>query len=144
MIDVIDKYIPLYTYEKTQHPDKKMVWREYRKKDIIDVDAIIELAGNRETVKTEKDWVIVERLLLFFKERWPNEFIEFRSAIPSIRKTRNSRGYSKSKEIMYVGAMPQRFMRLLKVIFPYQQFDKKFINKLVKRIPLFRVAGEQN
>lgn len=145
MIDTVDKYIPLYAYEKTIHPEKEFVWRQFRKKDITDVDKIVEISrGNRETIKKESDWVVVEHLLRFFYERWPEEFKEFKTTIPDIRKTRNNKGYSKSKEIMYVGALPQRFMRLIKVVFPYQQFDKKFIYKLVKRFPLFKVAGEGN
>jgi hypothetical protein len=116
--------------------------RPFLRADVQAVDKLIELAkGYRDVVKSEEDWRLVEIIFQFFMQRWPKEFHEFYSAIPSIRSTRRDKGYSKSKEIKYVGALPYRFERLVKVIFPYQAFDKKFANKLVKRIPLLKVGG---
>jgi hypothetical protein len=44
----------------------------------------------------------------------------------------------------YVGALPNRLERLIKVIFPYQHWNKEFVNKLVKRFKIFKVGGENN
>ena len=116
--------------------------RQFRRDDVAEVDKLIELAGDaREDVKTESDWRLVEIIAQFFMQRWPNEFTEFYKTIPQIRDTRRSKGYSSTKEIKYVGALPFRLMKLIQIIFPYQQFDKKFVYRLVKRIPLLKVGG---
>jgi hypothetical protein len=144
-IQRVDPHLPNYVYEKSVHPDAPIVWRQYEKTVVEDVDKIVELShGNREVVKTSKDWEILEELLKFYIKRWPQEFAEFKETIPNIRHSRRDGGYSKSKETMYVGAIPPRFMKLIKVIFPQQQFDKKFVWKMVTKIPLFRVGGVNN
>ena len=111
----------------------------------MDVDKLLELShGNRDVVKTEKDWEVVFALLRFFHDRWPDEFNDFKSQIPDIRGSRRAGGKSAEGNLMYVGALPPRFIRLIRTIFPLQQFDKKFIWKIVKKIPLFKVAGVNN
>lgn len=138
-----DPYLSSYVYEKQEHPDSVIVWRQYRKRVVDAVDRIVEMAhGQRENVSNEKDWKIVEELFTFFANEWPNEYIEFKKTIPDIRGTRNPGGYSESKEIRYIGAVPPRFMRLVKAIFPSQEWDKRFTNKFVKRMKLFTVGNE--
>lgn len=140
-IQTVDPYLPHYVYEKSVHPDQPLVWKQFRKKDVTDVDRIVALSqGKRDLVKSMKDWEVVGELLEFYSERWPQEFAEFRSAMPDIRATRRPGAKSKSGEMMYVGAIPPRFMRIMQAVFPLQQFDKKFVWKLVRRIPLFKVV----
>jgi hypothetical protein len=104
-IQTVDPYLPHYVYEKSVHPDKPLVWKQFRKKDVDDVDRIVHLSkGNREFVKTMDDWKILEELLKLFAERWPVEWQEFKSAMPDIRSTRRSGAKSESGEMMYVGA----------------------------------------
>jgi hypothetical protein len=91
-----------------------------------------------------KDWEIVGELVKLFAEKWRSEFEQFKSIIPDIRSTRRAGGYSESKEIKYVGAFPGRLLKLIKAIFPDQQFDKQFVNKFVKKFPLFVVGGKNN
>lgn len=142
-MDIVDDYTSLYAYEKDVNPKKRLFIRQFKKNDVVAVDKLNDLiGGKRENVKTDEDWRLVEIIMQFFMQRWPEEFWEFYRTIPKIRHTRNAKGYSKTKEVKYVGAMPVRFQRLLKVAFPYQQFDKKFVNKLVKRIPLLMIGGE--
>lgn len=144
-IQTVDPYLSAYVYEKATNPSKKLFWRAYKENQVRTVNKIVELArGKREIVKTLDDWDIVEELLRFFASEWPAEFNEFRKSIPDIRSSRRDGGYSESGEIKYVGAMPPRFMKLIKAIFPFQQFDKKFVNKLVRKIPLFKVGGVNN
>jgi hypothetical protein len=138
-----DKYVGFYKAHKAMNPSQKLYWAAFKKNDVDTIDHLVEISkGKRETIKSQKDWEIVSELLDFFAQRWPEEFKDFKQAIPDIRKSRRAGGYSKSKEIKYVGAFPPRFERLLRVIFPLQQFNKDFVNKLVKRIPLFKVGGE--
>ena len=138
-----DPYIPVYAYEKQQNPNAPIVWRQFERSVVDDVDRIVELAhGNRDEITLESDWEVFEELLKFYSKRWPQEFKEFCQSVKEIRRTRSYKGYSKSKEMMYVGSIPERFMRIVKVVFPKQQFDKKFIWKMVKRYKIFKVGGE--
>ena len=143
--EVPDPYLSQYVYAKATNPKFKLVWKQYQKKLVDRVDHIVELAqGNRDVVKSLKDWEIVGELFKFFADEWPAEYQEFRKTIPDIRRSRRAGGYSESRETRYVGALPPRFMRMLKAVFPQQQFDKSFANKLVRKIPLLKVGGENN
>lgn len=144
-IESVDPYLPHYIYEKANNPETKLYWKAYAKDVVLTIDKIVEMArGERDVVKSQKDWEIVGELLKFYAYKWKDEFEEFKKTIPDIRSSRRADGKSDSGEIMYVGALPQRFIRLIRAIFPFQQFDKKFIWKLVRKFPLFKVAGENN
>jgi hypothetical protein len=145
MIIKPDPFIDNYIYEKQTNPDTKIVLKTFQRNIVDTVDQIVELAhGQRDMVRGESDWKVVEALLLFFSWKWPNEFQEFKAGIPDLRKSRNTGGYSDSKEIKYVCAIPPRFMKLVKAIFPDQEWDKRFTNKFIRRFPLFKIGGEQN
>lgn len=145
MLDTVDPFLALYAFEKSKDPDKRLVWVQYQADVIRDVDRILELAhGTRETVKSQQDWEVVEALFRFFVVRWPKEFADFKASVDLIRHTRNPGGKSLSREIMYVGAMPPRLERMIRVIFPHQKFDKTFIYKLVKKFKLLKVYNENN
>ncbi len=140
-IVTIDPYESFYAAAKQIDPDAQIVLRQYQRRIVERIDHIVELAhGQRDSIASERDWKIFEELFIFFAEEWPAEYAEFKSSIPDIRTSRNDKGYSKSREMKYVGAIPPRLMRLTKAIFPSQQWDKKFVNKLVKRFPLFKVG----
>lgn len=144
MIIKPDKYIPFYALEKQKDPKKKLWWLQVRRQDIDDVDNLVELAhGSRESIRSEQDWVVFDNLLKFYIMRWPREFEEFRKTVPQIRATRRSKGYSASKEMMYLASLPPRLERLIKIIFPLQKFNKDFIYKLIRKYKIFRIGGEK-
>jgi hypothetical protein len=125
--------------------DTKAPKRAFRQKDVADVDYLVRISrGVREIVETSKDWGIVAKLFEFWTRRWPNEWVEYLKTIKDIRATRaNKQGLSKSRGIKYVGALPVRFQRLIQAVFPLQQFDKEFVNKLTNNIQIVKV-GEKN
>jgi len=139
-----DQYEALYKYEKTVNPTANLVWKQYKKNDVQAVDRLVQLSRGRMSVTNETDWVVLEGVIKFFAERWPNEWDKFTKTIPDIRQTRGQGGYSKSKETKYVGAFPLRLNKIIKIAFPLQQFDKTFVNKFVKRFKIFKVGGEFN
>jgi len=139
-----DPFLAVYKYEKMEHPEKKLWWLAVKEKDVDDVDKLVELShGNRETVERPQDWVILEELLKFFINRWPEEFTEFKKTVPQIRASRRKGGYTQNKEMMYLASLPPRFERLIKAVFPRQQFDKDFIYKLIRRYKVFSIGGER-
>ena len=138
-----DNHLATYILEKQMYPEAKILLRAYKRDVVESVDSIIELAhGQRDYVKSDSDWKVVEALLKFWSNKWPFEYREFKQSISDIRETRNDGGYSESKEIKYIGALPsQRFMKMIKAIFPAQQWDKNFTQKFVNKFPLFKVGG---
>lgn len=141
----VDPYLPHYIYEKSVNPNAKLVWRQFKEQDVADVDRIVALSsGIRDCVKSARDWEIFGELLNFYVKRFPEEFEEFRRGVLDTRKSRRDKGYSQDKGIMYVGTIPLRFMRIIGAIFPEQEFDKRFVWKMVKRFPVFKITGENN
>jgi len=136
-----DQYIGLYTTVKQMNPNAQIVLRQYERRLVDAVDHIVEMAhGERDSITSENDWKVFEELLTFFATEWPHEYMEFKESIPSIRQIKGE-GYSESREIKHVGSIPPRLMKLTRAIFPSQVWDKKFVNKLVKRFPLFKVGS---
>lgn len=140
-----DPYMEFYAAHKAVHPEDRIMLRAFRQKDVDDVDRLMEISkGHREEVKTDSDWNVLANVVVFYIQRWPNEWEEFRKTIPDIRRTRKNGGYSTSREIKYLGAIPLRLERLIKAIFPRNQFNKRFSNQFIKRFGIFQVGGIQN
>lgn len=127
------------------NPDAPLYYRAFKRGDVEAVDRLVELShGHRDVVKTDEDWRVLEELIKFYVYRWPDEWKQFKATVPEIRETRRAGGYSQSKEIKYMGALPPRLERLIKRIFPMQQYDKKFTTKLFNKFTVFKVGGEGN
>jgi hypothetical protein len=121
--------------------DPQIQQRLFRKEDVEAVDLIIKRARGRQVVKTDDDWSVVEMIVSFYFARWPKEAEEIKESVKQIRETRKNDGDSKTKELRYVAALPPKLERMIKICFPFQQYDKAFMNKFVKKVPLFRVSG---
>lgn len=146
-VEQLDPFMPLYVHEKSKNPDTKFALRAFKEPDVMFVDSLIKLhkeGACNEVVKQDKDWDVVKAAFEYFAKRWPGEFTEFKDSMNLIRQTRKNKAKSESGEIMYVGALPLRFERIVKIMFPSQQIDKRFIWKLVQKMPIFRVTGIQN
>ena len=138
-IQTVDPLAPLYNVHGFDEV------KVHLRKDVEDVNYLVRIShGSGGAVTTDKDWGVVAKLFEFWTRRWPIEWQEFGQSIIDIRQTRlNKRGTNSSNEIKYVGALPPKFIRLIKTIFPDQQFDKKFVYALTKRIKIIKV-GEKH
>lgn len=125
-------------------PEFSFELRQIRREFVDAVDHLIKIIGDRDSITTEGDWSALNSVIEFYIARWPEDFKQFATSIPEIRESRNEGGYSESREIRYVGALPHKLERLIKLCFPYQEFNKDFIYKLIKRVRLFKVGGEGN
>lgn len=136
-----DPYDSIYEYKGLEDPSFQYGLIPLPRWKVDAVNDLLNRYKGADAVKTEKDWNSVAGLVVFFIQNFPQEWAEFRKTIPDIRETRRSGGYSKSREIRYVASLPFRLERLIKVLFPHQQFDKLFVNKFVKRFKIFQVGG---
>ena len=129
-----DPYEALYDPETVQYA-------KVPRHIVEQIDKLVEASRGRTDVKTESDWVLVSRIFEFWTRAFPNEWAEFAEQVRLIKETRlNKQGYSPTKEIKYVGALPLRFERMIKTCFPRQQFDKSFVAKLTNNIKIVRVG----
>lgn len=114
------------------------------KNDLQAIDHLVKIGSGRQSVKSDSDWMVISQIFEFWTRRWPHEWQEFGEQIKAIKATRlNKQGMSESRDTKYVGALPIRLMKLIQIIFPFQQFDKKFVYALTKRIKIVQV-GERN
>lgn len=103
-------------------------------------------AGRPKKVDTAAAWQFVEDLTRFWISRWPQEFRRFKEEVKEIQETRSTPygGANPHKEssqtLRYLSVMPMRIQRLLRVYFPEQKFDKKFMREWTRRFELFRVT----
>lgn len=136
--------IPLYQFKKWENPDFTYTIKKVPKTDYEFVQRLERETRGATDIKTDKDWNTVKWIYAFLDKKYPHEFEEFRRAIVDIRRTRNKGGKSESGEIMYVGALPVRFHNVIRSCFPEQEFNKPFIWKLVRKLPILKVTGELN
>lgn len=132
------------TLETMRDPD--MEYKLYPKPAVDIVDALVRLAHGRggSAVTTEYDWKLVEDLVNFWVQQYPKEAKKFFSSLSGIREAREGNdGYSESKEMQYIASFPQdgKLLRFIKICFPHQQFDKKFMSKFIRRFPKFKIGG---
>lgn len=128
-------------------------------------EAIIKIAKGRggplSQVQTEGDWEVVEKVTdlyaHFFPEEW-SEFLEGQKIALDARKNRfglladieagsvsaktSVRGNLAS--IREVARWPVRWELLLKSIYGSQRFDKKFLDKFLKRLPQFATVEKKD
>jgi hypothetical protein len=118
--------------------------RPYRKSDVEAANYLVRISRGRQEVKTASDWGVLAKVLEFWCRRWPEEWQEFSTTVQDIRRTRARKdGYSREKGkegVRYLGALPLRLMKLIKVVFPLQQWDRKFVEKFINNIKITRVG----
>ena len=131
-------------YALAQDQGYDVEYKKFKKSDVQRVEGLALDIGKREEVKTERDWEAVDKIIKFYWATWPEDAQEFYNIVPDIRGTRASGGYSKSRETKYLGALPLRLLKCIKIFFPKQQWDKNFSNKFVKRFKIFGVGGYTN
>lgn len=148
-IKTVDPFVPLYEFEKMRDPSFDYVMKPVKRADIEAVDYLNKIAGGQHsTVETVSDWGIVAKILEFWCRRWPSEWQEFAKSMSEIRATRARKdGYSREQGrhgVRYLGAIPLRLMRLIKVIFPDQQWNREFTDKFTNNIKITKVGEKMD
>ncbi len=145
MIHQTDPYLEIYAAEKRLDPNKRIVLRAFQKRQVEGVDWLNGQIGlTRDKVETSEDWSAISKILEFWTRLWPNEWEEYVQSMQEIKGTRaRSDGYSREQGrngVRYLGALPPRLMRLIKVYFPYQQWDREFVDKFTNNIRISKVG----
>lgn len=105
------------------------------------VDDLVIKSKGREFVQSDSDWKVIEQLMNVFFAFYPEEAQDIVSFVKENRGVlKNNKGYSDSKEIKHLASLPLRLQKMIRICFPLQKFDKKFIYKLIWKYPVFKMG----
>lgn len=124
---------------------QQIQWKLVPREDVELLELIWRMSdyGKRLKVETDKDWKVIEGLINIYFSRFSYEANDFIDSVKKIKASKSDvKGYSKNREILHIASLPIRLQKMIKVCFPQQQFDKKFIYGMIKRIPGFKIGGK--
>jgi hypothetical protein len=109
------------------------------------VDKMIEFKSKNhchDMVLDEQDWDLIEFLYKGWEVIYPIEAREFFDSMDYIRAHTVNHGVSKDRgeaTIQHQLEIPENFYKMFRVMFPYQNWDKKFVTKFINRFKQFKV-----
>lgn len=112
------------------------------------VDRIVEKLKHNDsgTVQTENDWEAVVMLFDLFKMEHPAHYAHFVETMKQYRfATMSTNAIIKDDSgdmVQHMLEVPERFHQYMHSMFPNQKWDKKFIMKLTRELPILKVADE--
>jgi hypothetical protein len=108
------------------------------------VDKIVALRQGRPTfVDGDKDWEVIWELFVLWYEEYPEQYDAFQQSIAFIRQQlKNDNAIAKEGDSMMQHQLevPETFYRMIKICYPDQKWDRKFVKGLARRIPVLKVA----
>lgn len=110
------------------------------------VDRIMELRRGRPTfVDGDQDWVVLVELFKLWADEYPDQFQEFANSISIIKSELNNKNaIAKDGEAMMQHQLevPEMFYKMVKIVYPDQVWDRKFVKGLARNIPIMKVADK--
>jgi hypothetical protein len=110
------------------------------------VDAIMELRKGRPTfVDGDKDWDVIIKLFELWVDEYPEDYETFKDSIALIRsELNNSNAIAKEGGAMMQHQLevPEMFHMMVKIVYPDQVWDRKFVKGLALKLPILKVADK--
>ena len=131
--------------EEKPLPGEELV--PYEKPLVDAVEHLVRLArraGATGKVETEKHWEVIEAIFGVWANLYPQEYKDFRQFQVRQKLAQRNKSIAREGEAMVQHQLeiPRKFHDLLNVIFPDQKItDKKFISKLMQRMPLLNMKA---
>lgn len=110
------------------------------------VDAIIEkLKHNTSgTVESDREWEAIVLMFELFKVEYPEHYQWFLNKIHEYRQaTRDTHGIIKDDSddsMQHQLEIPEGFHMYVHRMFPNQKWDKKFVRRLIRELPILKVS----
>lgn len=121
-------------------------WVPFRKTVVDAVDTIVLCAkknGSTLYVRNDKDWDTMTMIVRVWRTLFPEHYSIFRKSQEEIRsELLNEHAAAREvggAEIQHVMEIPQMLYQMIKIVFPMQKWDKKFIHDMSVRLPLFKI-----
>ena len=112
------------------------------------IDRIVEKLKNNNSglVETENDWEAVVMLFDLFRMEHPAHFANFVETMKRYRQETSS-NHAIIKDdagdmVQHMLEVPEMFHQYIHYMFPNQKWDKKFIMKLTRELPILKVTDE--
>jgi hypothetical protein len=127
------------------NPSEGIVNVPYPRPIVEWVDKMIEYKSKHhchDIVESENDWELVDFLYKGWQVIYPIESEQFEESMKFIRAHTINRGISKDKGqamIQHQLEIPENFFKMFRIMFPYQNWDKKFVSKFINRFKQFKV-----
>lgn len=121
--------------------------QEFFQRHVVDAtDAIVIAAkknGSKDKVQTSKDWETMAVIVNVWSILHPKDysrFVESQKKIKANLINRNASAKGKGGAIIqHKMEMTPQLMQMIKVIFPLQEWDSKFIAQFTRKMPLFKI-----
>jgi hypothetical protein len=110
------------------------------------VDAIVDKLkyNDYQTVESDRDWEAVVLMFELFKVEYPDHYNWFVEKIKFYRQaTEDTHGIIKDDagdSMQHQLEIPEGFHMYVHTLFPNQKWDKKFVRRLTKELPIFKVS----
>lgn len=111
------------------------------------IDTLVKLSNLTSPegfVETQKDWEVFKHLFSFWKYYYPDQYKDFRRSCDIYRSEYlSNKGMHKEGEafVQHRLEMPESLHKIILVIFPKVKYDRKFIDRLIKEIPEFKISS---
>lgn len=114
---------------------------------VMATDKLLEYAkknGSAECVTSEKDWETLEMIIRLWHTCYPEYAAQFFESMNLVRSHSNETGVAREGEAMIQRQLeiPEKLISMIRVIFPVQKWDKKFVYKFAKRFSGFAAADK--
>ncbi len=111
------------------------------------VDYLIDIAkknGSKDHVQTSADWATIREIFVLYAKMYPKHYEEFIKGIKEFRQIELSHGIGgdKGARIQHVLEVPDKFHAMVKIIFPLQEWNRKFCLRLAKECPALRPISD--
>lgn len=98
------------------------------------------------TVESDLEWEAVVLMFNLFKVEYPDHYEWFKDKITEYRRaTDSSHGVIKDDSgdsMQHQLEIPEGFHMYIHTIFPNQKWDKKFVTRLIRELPILKVADK--
>jgi hypothetical protein len=128
------------------NPKAGIKYVPFEKEIVTFTDKLLEIAnknGSMNTVNHESDWKTVEFMYRGFKILYPQDAGYFEKSVDFYRTAETfNKGVVKGEHgaiLHHMIDLPSPFYRMMKVIFPMQVWDKKFVNKFIRHMPQMNI-----
>jgi|APGre2960657404_1045060.scaffolds.fasta_scaffold54688_2 hypothetical protein len=98
------------------------------------------------TVESDLEWEAVVLMFNLFKVEYPDHYEWFKDKITEYRRaTDSSHGIIKDDSgdsMQHQLEIPEGFHMYIHTIFPNQKWDKNFVRRLIRELPILKVADK--
>lgn len=123
-----------------------MYYVPFPRKVVQAVDYLIEFAkgngSNTKRVETERDWETMAVIFTVWAKLYPKHYKVFLRSQERLKENaKNKFAWVGSGDFDFQHALevPQKLFQMIKIIFPDQKWDKDFVSKFSRKMPVFKV-----